>query len=82
MYESIKALEVRNSIVFNISFPNNTILLCFFFFFFNWLILLNPAVIAQMFIPTTVLVIPTGTKTNDANAEEESKTCMYLNYAE
>ena len=38
--------------------------------------------IAQMFIPTAVLVIPTGTKTNDANAEEESKTCMYLNYAE
>ena len=29
--------------------------------------------IAQMFIPTAVLVIPTGTKTNDANAEIETQ---------
>ena len=39
IYESIKTLEIRTSKVFNLSFPNNTILSCFFFFFlFNQLI--------------------------------------------
>ena len=32
-----------------------------------------PAVIAQSFIPTAELVIPTGTQTNEANAEIETQ---------
>ena len=40
IYESIKDLEIINSIVFNLSFSNCAILLCFFFFslYYNWLI--------------------------------------------
>ena len=36
IHESIKTLETRNSIVFDLSFPNNTNLSCFFFFFFRY----------------------------------------------
>ena len=56
-------------IVFNLDFPSNTNLLCFFFIIdLNFLIL---TMIAQMFTPTAELVIPTGTQSNDANAEIE-----------
>ena len=67
IYESIKALEIRNSIVFNfLSFPNNTNLSYFFFFFFFIIDLYFSisAVMAQIFIPTAELVIPTGAQTN------------------
>ena len=66
----LKTLEIRTSIVFNLSFPSNTILPCFFFFFFtiDWYRLV-PAVIAQIFNPTVEFVIPTRTQTNEANAE-------------
>ena len=70
----IKALDIRTSIVFNLYFPNNTNLPCFFFFFFiidlNFLI---PAMVAQIFIPTTELIIPIGTQTNDENTEIETQ---------
>ena len=33
LYEWIKAVEIKNSIVFNLVFANNTILSCFLFFF-------------------------------------------------
>ena len=57
MYESIEALEIRTSIVFTLSFPNNTILSYFLFFFcIIDLYFLIPAVIA------------TGTQTNEADA--------------
>ena len=70
----IKDLEIRTSIVFNLSFTNSTILSCFFFFFFIIdLYFLISAVIAQMFIPTAELVIPTGISTNEANAEIETQ---------
>ena len=65
IYELIKALEVRTSIVFNLSVLNMLILL----FVHSWLIFLIPAMIAQIFIPTAELVIPTGTQTNKPNAE-------------
>ena len=53
MFESIKALEIKTSLQFNLDFANNTILLCLFFFF---LIIINlyfliPAVIAQTINP-------------------------------
>ena len=31
--ESIKTLEIKTSMLFNLDFANNTILSCFFFFF-------------------------------------------------
>ena len=72
MCESIKTLEIRTLIVFNVYFPNNIILSCFFFFFLIIdLYLLIPAVIAQTFIPNVDLRIPTGTQTNEANGEIE-----------
>ena len=72
MYESIKDLEIRTSMVFSLSFYNNTILLCFFFFFFIIdLYFLIPAIIAQIFIPTEELVIPTLISTNEANVKIE-----------
>ena len=64
-------LEIKTSIVFNLSFPNNIILSCFFFFYLIIdLYFLIPAVIAQVFTPTAKSVIPTGTQTNEANAEQ------------
>ena len=67
IYHSIKVLEIRTSIVFNVLFPKNTILSCYSFFFliidlYFWI----PAVIAQTFIPTAEIVIPTITQTNQA----------------
>ena len=38
-----------------------------------FLYILIPAVVAQIFIPTAELVIPTGTQTNEANAEIEAQ---------
>ena len=73
MFESIKALETRTSIVFNLSFPNNTISSYFFFFFFKiYLYFLIPAVIAQIFIPTEEFVTPTRIQPNKANTEIET----------
>ena len=43
-----------------------------FFMTFD-LYFLIPAVIAQIFIPTAELLIPTGTQTNEANAEIETQ---------
>ena len=73
IYKLIKALDIRTSIVFSFSFPKNTLLLYFFFFFFTIdLYFLIPAVIAQFFIPIAELAIPTGTQTNETNAEIET----------
>ena len=70
IYESIKALKFKTSIVFNLNFLDDTILSCFFFFFFMiGLYFLSPAVIAQIFIATSEIITPTGAATNEANAE-------------
>ena len=45
----------------------------FFSFFYNLLIFLVPVVIAQIFIPTAELLIPTGMATNKANVEIETQ---------
>ena len=45
----------------------------FFFFFIIDLYFLIPTMIAQMFISTAELVIPTETQTNKANAEIETQ---------
>ena len=55
-YESIKALEINASMLFNLDFANKTILSCFsFFFFIIDLHFLIPAVIPQIFIATAEL---------------------------
>ena len=61
VYESITALDIRTPIAFNLFFPNKFILSCFLLFYF-----------AQVFIPTAKHLIPTGTKTNEADAEIET----------
>ena len=70
IFESIKALEIKSYILFNLNFANNTSLSCLFFFFFDyWLILLIPAVITQMFNPIAEFTLPTGISNKDAKAE-------------
>ena len=53
MTESIKALEIKTSVLFNSDFVNTTILSCYF-------LLLISAIIAQIFNPIPELVIPLG----------------------
>ena len=48
------------------------IMLFLFFFVIDWYFLI-PAVTPQIFVPTAELVIPTGTQTNEANAEIETQ---------
>ena len=57
IFESIKALEIKTSIVFNLVFANNTMLSCFFFFFLIDLCFLIPAVIKVIFIAIAELAI-------------------------
>ena len=53
MFEPIKALENKTSMLFNLDFANNTILSWFYFFFLmNDLCLLILAVSAQIFNPS------------------------------
>ena len=76
MYGSIKASKIRTSIVFSLSFPNNTILSCFYSFFF--VIYLYFLIFLQIFILISELVIPTGITTNAANAEIETITSCFI----
>ena len=66
--------RLKTSMLFNLDFANNTVLSYFFFFFFIIdLCFLLSAMFAQIFIPTVKLVKPTGTQTNEANAEIETQ---------
>ena len=66
MYESIRALDSRCSIICNLASPSNTILSYFFLFFLIIdLYFLFPTVIAQIFNPTTELAIPIGIQLMD-----------------
>ena len=66
----IKALEIKTSMLFNLDFANNIILLCFFFLIID-LYFLIPAVIAHIFNPIAELVIPLGIPVREAKAEIE-----------
>ena len=66
----IKALEIKTSMLFNLDFANNIILLCFFFLIID-LYFLIPAVIAHIFNPIAELVIPLGVPVREAKAEIE-----------
>ena len=70
----ITALEIRISIVLKLYFSNSTILSCFFFSsFIIDLYFLIPATISQSFITIAEFTIPTGTESNEANAEIETQ---------
>ena len=72
MTESIKALEIKTSILFNLAFAKNTILSCFFFFFLIIdLCFLIAEVIAQILNPIAELAIPIGIPTKEAKSEIE-----------
>ena len=74
IYVSTEALEIRTSIVFNLSFPLNTILSSFFFLFFIIdLCFFIPAVIVQIRIATAILIIYTGTQIYEVNAETDTQ---------
>ena len=66
----IKALEIKTSMLFDLDFANNIILLCFFFLIID-LYFLIPAVIAHIFNPIAELVIPLGVPIREAKAEIE-----------
>ena len=65
-----KALEIKTSMLFNLDFANNIILLCFFFLIID-LYFLIPAVIAHIFNPIAELVIPIGVPIREVKAEIE-----------
>ena len=64
MFESIKALEIKASTLFNLHFANNTILSCFFLFSDSYFLI--PAVITQIFNPIVELAIPIRIPTTEA----------------
>ena len=68
--ESIKVLEIKTSILFNLDFASNTIELCFSFLFLIidlWFLI--PLVIAQIFNPIAELLIPIGIPIKEAKSE-------------
>ena len=68
----LKPSEIKVSILFNVDFANNTILLCFFFFFLIIdLYFLIPTVIAQIFNPIEELVIYIRMWIKEGKAEVE-----------
>ena len=73
IYDSLKALKIKTSMIFNLVFANNTILLCFFFFFLiidlHFLIF---AVIAQSFNPTAELLMPIEISAKESKSEIET----------
>ena len=76
MFESIKVLEIKTSILFNLDFANNTILSCSFSFFllietFFYLYFFILAVVAKVFNLISELVISIGIPNKQAKAEIE-----------
>ena len=68
MTKSIKALEIKTSMLFKLDFADNSILSCFFFFFclIIYLYFLIPVVTAQIFNYFTQLLIPIGIPIKEA----------------
>ena len=73
----IKALEMITSMLFNLDFANNIILLWFFFFsLIIDLYFFIPAAIALIFNPIPELVIPIGIPSKEAKSEiKTSSNC-------
>ena len=76
IFESIKELEIKTSMLFNLDFANNsTILSCLFI----CLYFLIPGVITQIFTPLEELVIYIEIPTNEAKAEMETTSSSCRN---
>ena len=72
IFESIKDLEIKTSMLFNLDFANSTFLSCFFYFFLIIdLDILIPAASAHIFNPIAELVIPVGIPKKESKAEAE-----------
>ena len=72
IFETIKPLEIKTSMLFNLDFANSTILSCFFsFFLIIDLCFLISEVIAQILNPISKLVIPIRIPTKEAQAKIE-----------
>ena len=86
IHKSVKTLEMKTSLLFNLGFGNNIILLCFLIFFLIIdLYFLIYAAIAQILTSILELVITKGIPTKEAKAEmethpvvPEAKTSKYL----
>ena len=73
IFQSIKALEIKTSMLFSLSFANNTILSSFFFFFLIInLYFLIPAVITQISNHIVELAVPIVKPTKEAKADMET----------
>ena len=70
IYQSIKAIEIKTSVLVNLVFANNAVLSCFLLLFFLiiYLYFLSAAVIAQIFNPTAKLIIPVGIPTKESKS--------------
>ena len=79
MFESIKALEIKTSMLFNLDFANNTILSCFFFLIIH-LYFLIPAVVQQISNPIAGIVISIGIPNKEAKAEMETHPVLIFIY--
>ena len=72
IFESIKAVGIKTSMLFYLDFANNTTLSYFFLFFLIIdLYFLIPKVITQIFTPTEEFVTPIGIPTKEAQTEME-----------
>ena len=58
--------------LFNLVFANNTMLSCFFFFFLLMVGFLIPAVIPQIFNPSSEIAMPIGIATKETKVERET----------
>ena len=70
MYESIKALEIRDSMLFNVGFANYFII--FFSFFNYYLYILISLFTAHIFSSTPEIIVLLEIPTTEAKAEIET----------
>ena len=69
----MKDLDIKTSILFNLDFAKNTVLLCFFFLIIDLYFLISAAN-AQNFNAIAELVVPIGTAIKKVKAEIEINT--------
>ena len=69
IFESIKFLETKTSMLFNLDFAYNTIIVILPSCLNHWLLFLIPAVVSQIFNPIAELLIPVGIPIKEAKIE-------------
>ena len=75
IHGSVAGLEIKTSMLFNLGFPNSTILSYFFLFFLiAGLYFFIIAAITQIFNPTAELAISIGIPNKEAKAEIETNS--------